>query len=152
MHAKIKGIKMKLVVVTNNPKTAEYISSQYPQQENAEATVSPVTLVFCKTRDEVYTKVRDYIHQNWQLQNHAMYGNIQLHKQPYRSMVLGEGTQLDSASLLLWEQAMERVKRGCTPDYSEQVLQDFQALDFSLFSSIVCYPQSRQESNERKKE
>ncbi|MGP1490084.1 MAG: GrdX family protein [Treponema sp.] len=130
---------MKLVVITNNPKTAEYIRSQYPQQESAGETVSPILLVFCETRDEVYMQVRDYIHRNWKLQNHAMYGNIQLHKQPYRSMVLCEGTQLDSASLLLWEQAMERVKRGCIPDYSEQVLQDFQALDFSLFSSII-YP------------
>ena len=128
---------MKLVVVTNNPKTAEYISSQYPQQENAEATVSPGTLVFCKTRDEVYTKVRDYIHQNWQLQNHAMYGNIQLHKQPYRSMVLAEGTELDTRSLQLWEQAMERVQRNNPPSYPEKVLEDFQALDFSLFKSIV---------------
>lgn len=130
---------MKLVVITNNPKTAEYIRSQYPQQESAGETVSPVILVFCETRDEVYMQVRDYIHRNWKLQNHAMYGNIQLHKQPYRSMVLCEETQLDSASLLLWEQAMERVKRGRIPDYSEQVLQDFQALDFSLFSSII-YP------------
>lgn len=130
---------MKLVVITNNPKTAEYIRSQYPQQESAGETVSPIILVFCETRDEVYMQVRDYIHRNWKLQNHAMYGNIQLHKQPYRSMVLCEETQLDSASLLLWEQAMERVKRGCIPDYSEQVLQDFQALDFSLFSSII-YP------------
>ena len=130
---------MKLVVITNNPKTAEHIRSQYPEQENA-GEPAPIALVFCETRDEVYTRVRDYIHRNWQLQNHAMYGNIQLHKQPYRSMVLGEGTELNAASLLLWEQAMERVKRGRIPDYSEQVLQDFQALDFSLFSSIMCSP------------
>lgn len=130
---------MKLVVITNNPKTADYVRSHYPQQDSADKP-APMTLVFCENRDAVYTQVRDYIHRHWQLQNHAMYGNIQLHKQPYRSMLLAEGTQLDAASLQLWEQAMERVKRGCVPNYPEPVLQDFQALDFSLFSSIVCYP------------
>ena len=130
---------MKYVVITNNPKTAEHIRSVYQQQENTGET-SPITLVFCENRDTVYTKVRDYIHQNWQLQNHAMYGNIQLHKQPYRSMVLAEGCQLDAASLQLWEQAMERVKRGALPNYTDKVLQDFQALDFSLFCSIVLLP------------
>lgn len=123
---------MKYVVITNNPKTAAYITQRHEQQ----ATAACPALVFCQTREDVYTTVRDYIHQNWRLQNHAMYGNIQLHKQPYRSMVLAEGTALDSASLQLWEQAMERVKRGRSPDYSESVLEDFQALDFSLFSSL----------------
>ncbi len=123
---------MKYVVITNNPKTAAYIAQLHEQQSTA---VCPA-LVFCQTREDVYTTVRDYIHRNWRLQNHAMYGNIQLHKQPYRSMVLAEGTSLDSASLQLWEQAMERVKRGRSPDYSESVLEDFQALDFSLFSSL----------------
>ena len=125
---------MKYVVITNNPKTAAYIAQRH-ERLGAAATEVP-TLVFCRTREEVYTTVRDYIHRNWRLQNHAMYGNIQLHKQPYRSMVLAEGTSLDSASLQLWEQAMERVKRGRSPDYSESVLEDFQALDFSLFSSL----------------
>ena len=87
--------------------------------------------------DELYTQVRDHIHRNWKLQNHAMYGNIQLHKQPYRSMVLTEGTELDTRSLQLWEQAMERVKRTNPPSYSEKVLEDFQALDLSLFRSAL---------------
>ena len=126
---------MKYVVITNNPKTAAYIAQRHEQQATAAVPKVP-TLVFCRTREDVYTTVRDYIHRNWRLQNHAMYGNIQLHKQPYRSMVLAEGTALDSASLQLWEQAMERVKRGRSPDYSESVLEDFQALDFSLFSSL----------------
>ena len=123
---------MKHVIITNNPKTAAYIKQQH---ERLGAEVP--TLVFCRTREAVYTTVRDYIHRNWRLQNHAMYGNIQLHKQPYRSMVLTEGTELDTRSLQLWEQAMERVQRNNPPSYSEKVLEDFQALDFSLFKSIV---------------
>lgn len=134
---------MKQLIITNNPKTAEYIEHQR-KGWNSDAGIdtsnddtAAIELIFCTSRDELYTQVRDYIHRNWKLQNHAMYGNIQLHKQPYRSMVLTEGTELDTRSLQLWEQAMERVKRDKLPNYSEKVLEDFQALDLSLFRSAL---------------
>jgi len=134
---------VKQLIITNNPKTAEYIEHQR-KEWNSSAGIdtsnddtAAIELIFCASRDELYTQVRDYIHRNWKLQNHAMYGNIQLHKQPYRSMVLTEGTELDTRSLQLWEQAMERVKRTNPPNYSEKVLEDFQALDLSLFRSAI---------------
>ena len=134
---------MKQLIITNNPKIAEYIEHQRKEWnsgariDTSNDDTAAIELIFCASRDELYTQVRDYIHRNWKLQNHAMYGNIQLHKQPYRSMVLAEGTELDTRSLQLWEQAMERVQRNNPPSYSEKVLEDFQALDFSLFKSIV---------------
>ena len=134
---------MKQLIITNNPKTAEYIEHQRKGWnsdagiDTANDDTAAIELIFCASRDELYTQVRDYIHRNWKLQNHAMYGNIQLHKQPYRSMVLTEGTELDTRSLQLWEQAMERVKRTNPPNYSEKVLEDFQALDLSLFRSAL---------------
>ncbi len=134
---------MKQLIITNNPKTAEYIEHQRKEWnssagiDTSNGDTAAIELIFCASRDELYTQVRDYIHRNWKLQNHAMYGNIQLHKQPYRSMVLTEGTELDTRSLQLWEQAMERVQRNNPPSYPEKVLEDFQALDFSLFKSIV---------------
>jgi len=134
---------VKQLIITNNPKTAEYIEHQR-KEWNSSAGIdtsnddaAAIELIFCASRDELYTQVRDYIHRNWKLQNHAMYGNIQLHKQPYRSMVLTKGTELDTRSLQLWEQAMERVKRTNPPNYSEKVLEDFQALDLSLFRSAL---------------
>ena len=134
---------MKQLIITNNPKTAEYIEHQRKEWnssagiDTSNGDTAAIELIFCASRDELYTQVRDYIHRNWKLQNHAMYGNIQLHKQPYRSMVLAEGTELDTRSLQLWEQAMERVKRTNPPNYSEKVLEDFQALDLSLFRSAL---------------
>jgi len=127
---------VKQLIITNNPKTAEYIERQN-KERNSNTETADIQLIFCTSREELYTQVRDHIHRNWQLQNHAMYGNIQLHKQPYRSMVLAEGTELDTRSLQLWEQAMERVQRNKPPKYSEKVMEDFQALDFSLFNSVV---------------
>ncbi|UTC50886.1 GrdX family protein [Treponema sp. OMZ 855] len=127
---------MKQLIITNNPQIAEYLERTHEDSNNS-TEAKDIKLIFCTTREELYIQVRDYIHRNWKLQNHAMYGNIQLHKQPYRSMVLTEGTELDTRSLQLWEQAMERVNRTNPPTYSEKVLKDFQALDFSLFNSIV---------------
>lgn len=134
---------MKQLIITNNPKTAEYIEHQRKEWnssagiDTSDDDTAAIELIFCASRDELYTQVRDYIHRNWKLQNHAMYGNIQLHKQPYRSMVLTKGTEPDTRSLQLWEQAMERVKRTNPPNYSEKVLEDFQALDLSLFRSAL---------------
>lgn len=126
---------MHQLIITNNPKTAHYVQSR---SEQLDSRATQVSLLFCSSKEELYTQVRNYIHQNWKLENHALYGNIQPHKQPYRSMLLTEGTQLDSRSLQLWEQAMERAKRTETPQYSEKVLEDFQALDFSLFSTVIA--------------
>ena len=134
---------MKQLIITNNPKTAEYIEHQHKEWnsgagiDTSNGDTAAIELIFCTSRDELYTQVRDYIHRNWKLQNHAMYGNIQLHKQPYRSMVLTEVTELDTRSLQRWEQAMERVQRNNPPNYSEKVLEDFQALDLSLFRSAL---------------
>ena len=134
---------MKQLIITNNPKTAGYIEHQRKEWnsgagiDTSNDDTAVIELIFCTSRDELYTQVRDYIHRNWKLQNHAMYGNIQLHKQPYRSMLLTEGTELDTRSLQLWEQAMERVKRTNPPSYPEKVLEDFQALDLSLFRSAL---------------
>ena len=128
---------MKQLIITNNPKTVDYIEHHRNERAAAADETADSAVIFCSSREELYTQVRNYIHQNWKLQNHAMYGNIQLHKQPYRSMVLTEGTELDTRSLQLWEQAMERVKRNQQPNYSEKVLEDFQALDLSLLRSTV---------------
>lgn len=128
---------MHQLIITNNPRTAQYVHSSNEQAGDCAAT-SQVDLLFCTSKEELYTQVRNYIHQNWKLENHALYGNIQLHKQPYRSMLLTKSVQLDIRSLQLWEQAMERVKRMEAPHYSEKVLEDFQALDFSLFSAVIA--------------
>ena len=128
---------MKQLIITNNPKTVDYIEHHRNERAATADETADSAVIFCSSREELYTQVRNYIHQNWKLQNHAMYGNIQLHKQPYRSMVLTEGTELDTRSLQLWEQAMERVKRNKQPNYSEKVLEDFQALDLSLLRSTV---------------
>ncbi len=123
----------KRLIITNNPKVRTFY------EEDRTGLKNRYELTFLDSRDEVFKTVRDLIHSNWKLLNHAMAGNIPLHKHPYRSMALEQQEQLDTNSLILWESAMERVKRGKTPPYPDDVLEDFQELDYNLFSGSVKF-------------
>ena len=123
----------KRLIITNNPKVKTFYEEDRTGLKNRYA------LKFLDSRDEVFKTVRDLIHSNWKLLNHAMAGNIPLHKHPYRSMALEQQENLDTNSLILWESAMERVKRGKTPPYPDDVLEDFQELDYNLFSGSVKF-------------
>ncbi len=123
----------KRLIITNNPKVKTFY------EEDRTGLKNRYELKFLDSRDEVFKTVRDLIHSNWKLLNHAMAGNIPLHKHPYRSMALEQQENLDTNSLILWESAMERVKRGKTPPYPDDVLEDFQELDYSLFSGSVKF-------------
>lgn len=121
------------LIITNNPKVKAFY------EEDRTGLKNRYELKFLDSRDEVFKTVRDLIHSNWKLLNHAMAGNIPLHKHPYRSMALEQQENLDTNSLILWESAMERVKRGKTPPYPDDVLEDFQELDYNLFSGSVKF-------------
>lgn len=123
----------KRLIITNNPKVKTFY------EEDRTGLKNRYELKFFDSRDEVFKTVRDLIHSNWKLLNHAMAGNIPLHKHPYRSMALEQQENLDTNSLILWESAMERVKRGKTPPYPDDVLEDFQELDYNLFSGSVKF-------------
>ena len=123
----------KRLIITNNPKVKTFY------EEDRTGIKNRYELNFLDSRDEVFKTVRDLIRSNWKLLNHAMAGNIPLHKHPYRSMALEQQKSLDTNSLILWESAMERVKRGKTPPYPDDVLEDFQELDYNLFSGSVKF-------------
>ena len=123
----------KRLIITNNPKVKTFY------EEDRTGLKNRYELKFLDSRDEVFKTVRDLIHSNWKLLNHAIAGNIPLHKHPYRSMALEQQENLDTNSLILWESAMERVKRGKTPPYPDDVLEDFQELDYNLFSGSVKF-------------
>lgn len=121
------------LIITNNPKVKAFY------EEDRTGLKNRYELKFLDSRDEVFKTVRDLIHSNWKLLNHAMAGNIPLHKHPYRSMALEQQEKLDTNSLILWESAMERVKRGKMPPYPDDVLEDFQELDYNLFSGSLKF-------------
>ncbi len=122
----IMDLRHNKIIITNNPR----VKKSY--EENLELKTK-YDILFFDSRDEVFTCVRNLIHKNWKLLNHAMAGNIPIHKHPYRSMALEQKNSLDTDSLLLWESAIERLKRGKLPPYPQDVLEDFQELDFTLF-------------------
>lgn len=116
-----------IIIITNNPKVKCFYEENYK-------SVNKIKLFFFDSRELVFKTVRDHIHKNWKLINHAMAGNIPLHKHPYRSMALRKQENLDTESLVLWEAALERVNRGKLPEYPDYVLEDFKELDYILFT------------------
>lgn len=115
------------VIVTNNKKVKEFFF------EDKKGYAFVYDLIFLKTREELFTFVRDLIHKNWHLLQNPMAGNIPLHKHPFRSIALEKGVNLASESLSLWDVATERLKRGAMPSYPQDVMEDFAHLDFILF-------------------
>lgn len=119
-----------ITIITNNPRVRVHYES---------APADRIQIVFMDSRADVFVTVRNYIHKHYALINHAMAGNIPIHKHPYRSMALRKSPQLDTKSLILWEQAIERVNRAPLPPYPDDILADFQEMDFLLFSENFRY-------------
>lgn len=116
------------LLITNNPKVKEAYEKQGKKLD--------YELDFCDKKADVFIKARNRIHKGWQLLNHTMAGNIPLYKHPYRSLALKKIDSLDTCSLDLIERAIEQLSRAEQPHYSESVLNDFQDLDFAIFSEV----------------
>ncbi|MBQ7613268.1 MAG: GrdX family protein [Spirochaetaceae bacterium] len=112
------------VIVTNNKKVQEKYSDVGYQ------------VLFLPEVSLVYMTARDLIHKNFFLVNHSMTANIPIYKHPYRSLALKLGKSLHHDSLMLIERALEKLRMGTMPNYPEQVLQDFQDLDLTLFQEV----------------
>ena len=115
------------VIVTNNKRVQEFYLN------DKKGYAFEYDFVFFESRDELFLFVRDLIHMNWHLLQNPMAGNIPLHKHPFRSIALEKGKSFDEKSLYLWDTATERLNRGHLPNYTQDVIEDFAHLDFTLF-------------------
>lgn len=97
----------------------------------------------------VFLKARDRIHKGWRLANHPLYGNLQPHQQPYRSLLLlppVSGSARDSRvdapadpeSLGFIEEALAR-QGGARPrgDFAARALGDCAFMDMELMRATV---------------
>ena len=86
---------------------------------------------------EVLFAVRDYVHKGARLLSHPQAGSIKPYETPYRSVLISvELTELNFDSLQQIESAIERFDSlvGGRPlrNWPQQVLDDFQLIDFDL--------------------
>lgn len=84
---------------------------------------------------------RDMIHSGYELLTHPLYGSVKPNETLYRTLVLRKSDSLDYSSLGLIEEAImtaEKFKKNkMTPNWTEEVKDDFRVIDFDLMSKTI---------------
>ncbi len=116
-------------LLTNNPKFLNY------KKKKMEVDYRETDYL------EILKTARDYIHKNFELLTHPMYGSIKPNETLYRSIVLKEGEKLDINSVTLISDAVETFikfnKNRKTPEWNETVKEDFSVIDYDLVNNAI---------------
>ena len=110
-------------IVSNNP----MILAGYPAEQ----------VIAQDSYRNVLLTVRDYIHRGARLLSHPQAGSVKPYETPYRSVLISQALgELNFDSLQQIENAIERFDAlaAChrPRDWPEQIIQDFQLIDFGL--------------------
>ena len=96
-------------------------------------------------RDVDYLKIleiaRDYIHVNYELLTHPLYGSVKPNETIYRSIVLKSNDNLDHNSVVMISEAIETFvkfrKNKETPLWTDTVKEDFEVIDYDLITNAI---------------
>ena len=116
----------KKIIVTNNPLLKDKFNSEI--------------LEYCQNLEEVYKRTRNLIHQGYILITHPLAGSLKPYQNPYRSIAVQKGEELDYFSLRQIEGALQKMKQFAPEEknfdnYSDEVKEDYQLIDYSLLES-----------------
>lgn len=119
----------KMLIVTNNPGLPAGNGIEIEQVE---------------TLREVLEKTRDLVQQGYRLLTHPLAGSLKPWQNPYRSIVLAEGENLDYRSLEILENALERYRSFARKNgdrerdsMSEGLKEDFSTIDRELIEELL---------------
>lgn len=93
---------------------------------------------------DVLVKVRDYIQNGWCLETHPMTGSLKPNQTPYKSVMVSD-RPVDKEEFYQQEITIENGITACrkfqlirkTPDWPQNLLEDFQAVDLSLIEGAI---------------
>ena len=77
-------------LITNNPK---FVKENF---KNIEVEYLDVSYL------DVLKKVRDYVHDNWEIVTHPLYGSVKPNETIYRSVLIKKNEELDVPSVNLY--------------------------------------------------
>jgi len=91
---------------------------------------------------EILYYVRDKIHSGHELLTHPLSGSIKPNETPYKSIIIsGKTSQLDTQGLSIVEESIQTAKKfisnKSTPQWPEEVLDDFRVIDLSLMENVI---------------
>ena len=116
-------------LITNNPK---FIEENLKDIEIEYLDVSYV---------DILRKVRDYVHENWEIVTHPLYGSVKPNETIYRTIVLKENNSLDITSVNLISDAILTFKKFRNnrevPQWTDRVKDDFSVIDHDLIINAI---------------
>ena len=90
---------------------------------------------------DILKKVRDYVHGNWEVVTHPLYGSVKPNETIYRSVVIRKNTELDVASINLISEAVgtfEKFRKNKeVPHWTDRIKDDFSVIDHDLLSNAI---------------
>ena len=122
---------MRGILVTNNP-------TVYRNYRDRMETIYIETAVYM---DVLFT-VRNKIHDGHSLLSHPLSGSIKPNTTPYKSIIITkEKSKLDIGSLKIMEDSIatagKLIKQKMIPKWTDEILEDFQLIDFDLIKSGI---------------
>lgn len=116
-------------LITNNPK---FIEENLKDIEIEYLDVSYI---------DILRKVRDYVHENWEIVTHPLYGSVKPNETIYRTIVIKENNSLDVTSVNLISDAILTFKKFRNnrevPQWTDRVKDDFSVIDHDLIINAI---------------
>ena len=116
-------------LITNNPKFIE------ENLKDIEIEYSDVSYI------DILRKVRDYVHENWEIVTHPLYGSVKPNETIYRTIVIKENNSLDITSVNLISDAILTFKKFRNnrevPQWTDRVKDDFSVIDHDLILNAI---------------
>lgn len=116
-------------LITNNPK---FIEENLKDIEIEYLDVSYI---------DILRKVRDHVHENWEIVTHPLYGSVKPNETIYRTIVLKENNSLDITSVNLISDAILTFKKFRNnrevPQWTDRVKDDFSVIDHDLIINAI---------------
>ena len=122
-------------IITNNPMVKERLGEQY--------NVEFEDLSY----EGTLRKVRDLVHQGYQMLSHPLSGSVKPNETPYKSiMVSCKQRDVDITSVDIIQNAIMACGKFQfkSDKYKPEVYEDFQVIDFTLISSAIPSAESWQ--------
>lgn len=116
-------------LITNNPKFKSFKNKRIEVilHENSYMDILEIT--------------RDYVHRNYRILTHPLYGSVKPNETVYRTILIEENDKLDNDSVMLISEAIETFKKfkknKITPNWTEQVKDDFSVIDYDLLKNAI---------------
>jgi grdX protein len=116
-------------LITNNPK---FIEENLKDIEIEYLDMSYI---------DILRKVRDYVHENWEIVTHPLYGSVKPNETIYRTIVIKENNSLDITSVNLISDAIVTFKKFRNnrevPQWTDRVKDDFSVIDHDLIINAI---------------